>query len=59
MLDYMTLRRVREMKNVSQNSLAKELGCSRNYISMIENGNQAYTEEKMKEILKAIYKLSA
>lgn len=56
-LSYDMLQRMRIMNDISQNKLAKEIGCSRNYISMIENGKQTYTEEQCNKILNALYKL--
>lgn len=54
---YEMLTRIRVMNGISQTKLAKELKCTRNYISMIENGKQGYTEQKGNEILDALYKL--
>ena len=56
-LSYEMLQRMRIMNDISQTKLAKEIGCTRNYISMIENGKQTYTEEQCNKILNALYKL--
>ena len=56
-IDYETLKRMRVMNGITQKELAKELGVTRNYLSMIENGNQSYSEETGNKILSALYVL--
>lgn len=50
------LRYTRILYGLTQTEVATELGCKRNYISMVENGNDM-SEEKYAEIMNAIYKV--
>ena len=38
-------RRIRESRNLTQKELADRIGCTRNYISMVENGVRMPTDE--------------
>ena len=43
------LRRMRILKNITQEEIAKELGVKTNYISMMENEHRDVTEENYKK----------
>lgn len=50
--DYKLFKRVRIAQGLTQEGLAKRMGCTRNYISMVENGHEKPNKawlEKWKE----------
>ena len=51
------IRYIRTNYGLSLEQVAKELGVTRNYLSMVENNKTMVSEEKLVEILNAIYKL--
>ena len=51
------IRYIRTNYGLSLEQVAKELGVTRNYLSMVENNKTMVSEEKLLEILNAIYKL--
>ena len=59
MLSQEKMKFLRILHNISQKTLAKEIGCTRNHISMVENRNNVCTEEFYKKYIKAIYKISS
>ncbi|NME94596.1 helix-turn-helix transcriptional regulator [Clostridium cochlearium] len=58
MLSQEKMKFLRVLHNISQKELAKEIGCTRNHISMVENRKNVCTEEFYKNYIKAIYKIS-
>ncbi|WP_096634858.1 helix-turn-helix transcriptional regulator [Clostridium cochlearium] len=58
MLSQEKMKFLRVLHNISQKELAKEIGCTRNHISMVENRNNVCTEEFYNKYIKAIYKIS-
>ena len=50
----MGLKEVREKKGMTQQELADKIGCVRQTISMIENGNNQLTVEMAKKISKVL-----
>ncbi|MBX4271458.1 helix-turn-helix domain-containing protein [Clostridium estertheticum] len=57
MLDYRQLKHLRLLHNLSQADIAKELGISRNYISMVESHDRTYSKEWHDNYVKTIYTL--
>ena len=56
-MDIQTLARIRAYCKVSQKAVADELGCTKQYITMVERGQKKdITQEQMLKILDAIYK---
>lgn len=51
------LRYLRIIYGLSQSDISRELNCTRNYLSQLENGKLNFGEEKYKEIVNAIYKI--
>lgn len=51
------IRYTRTNYKLSLEQVAKELGVTRNYLSQIENNKVVATDDKLLEILNAIYKL--
>ena len=51
------LKYLRIIYGLSQNDISKELNCTRNYLSQLENEKLNFGEEKYKEIINAIYKI--
>ena len=43
------LRRVRILKGITQEEVAKELGCKHGYISMMENEHRSITEDNYRK----------
>ncbi|MCR1971665.1 helix-turn-helix transcriptional regulator [Clostridium cochlearium] len=58
MLSQEKMKFLRVLHNISQKELAKEIGCTRNHISMVENRNNVCTEDFYQKYIKAIYKIS-
>jgi transcriptional regulator with XRE-family HTH domain len=48
------LKRIREAKNMSQGDIMRSLGCSRSYISNIENGKTNPTLSTIAKLAKAV-----
>ena len=51
------IRRTRTDYGLSLEQVGKELGVTKNYLSQIENNKVVATDDKLLEILNAIYKL--
>lgn len=51
------LRYLRIIYGLSQSDISRELNCTRNYLSQLENGKLNFGEEKYKEIVNVIYKI--
>ncbi|MHB8065271.1 MAG: helix-turn-helix domain-containing protein [Ruminiclostridium sp.] len=50
-----TLKQIRLIKNLSQQDIADRIGCSNNYISMLENRSQTFGKEMYEKWLHALY----
>ena len=50
-----TFRKIREMNGKSQKKLADMLGCTRNYISLIENNYKKPSKEFIERWKQAVY----
>ncbi len=48
------LKRIRETKNMSQGDVMRSMGCSRSYVSNIENGKTNPTLETISKLAKAL-----
>lgn len=59
MLSVEKLKHLRLLQNLSQSNIANVLGVSKNYISMLENRKQNFSEDFYTRWLNAIYKLSS
>ncbi|KHO38934.1 hypothetical protein OR62_08655 [Clostridium tetani] len=59
MLSQEKMKFLRQLHNISQIALAKEIGCTRNHISMVENRNNVLTEEFYNKYINAIYKIAS
>jgi transcriptional regulator with XRE-family HTH domain len=53
------LKLLRLINDITQKELATEMGVSKNYISMVENGKRGYSQEQHDRYVNAIYKVSA
>lgn len=51
------IRRTRTDYNLSLEQVGKELGVTKNYLSQIENNKVVATEDKLIDILNAVYKV--
>ena len=51
------IRRTRTDYNLSLEQVGKELGVTKNYLSQIENNKVVASEDKLIEILNAVYKV--
>ena len=51
------IRRTRTDYNLSLEQVGKELGVTKNYLSQIENNKVVATDDKLLEILNAVYKV--
>lgn len=51
------IRRTRTDYNLSLEQVGKELGVTKNYLSQIENNKVVASEDKLIEILNAVYRL--
>lgn len=51
------IRRTRTDYNLSLEQVGKELGVTKNYLSQIENNKVVATEDKLLDILNAIYRV--
>lgn len=58
MLDGQKMKHLRLLQNLTQSNIANLLGVSKNYISMLENRKQNFSEDFYIRWLDAIYKLS-
>lgn len=58
MLSAEKMQFLRRLSNVTQTEVAKELNCTKNLISMIENRKQNCSEEWQKKYIDAIYKIA-
>lgn len=58
MLNIEKLRDLRRLHNVSQIELGKELGVTKNYISMVENRHEKLTKQFHDRYINAVYKIS-
>lgn len=58
MLSPEKLKFLRQLHNITQIELGKEMKISKNYISMIENRKTNYTEEWEQKYIQAIYKIA-
>lgn len=56
MLSGYKLKMLRIKKRVTQTKIAKDLGVTRNYISMIENEHRDLNEEQYKKYLDSLYR---
>lgn len=59
MLDGQKMKHLRLLQNLTQSNVGAVLGCSKNYISILENRKQFYSEEWYQRWLNAIYKLGS
>ncbi len=48
------LKRIRETKNMSQGDVMRSMGCSRSYVSNIENGKTNPTLETISKLAKVL-----
>ena len=51
------LKYLRIIYNLSQQTIAKELGVTRNYLSQLENEKLVMSEDKFSEIVDCIYRI--
>lgn len=58
MLSADKLKHLRLLHGISQIELGKEMGITKNYISMVENRKQNYTQEWHDKYVNAIYKVA-
>ncbi|OFI04966.1 helix-turn-helix domain protein [Clostridium acetireducens DSM 10703] len=58
MLSAEKLKFLRLLHGISQIELGKELGISKNYISMVENRKTSYSEEWEEKYINAVYKIA-
>ncbi|AKA71225.1 helix-turn-helix domain-containing protein [Clostridium scatologenes] len=59
MLSAEKMKHLRLLHGISQVELGKEMGISKNLISMVENRKQNYTQEWHDKYINAIYKVAA
>lgn len=59
MLDGTKMKHLRLLQGLSQSQIGAIMGCSKNYISMLENRKQTYSEEWYQRWLSTIYKLGS
>lgn len=57
MLNYMELTDLRRRLRVSQKELANKVGCTRNYISGVENGKEYYKKEFHNKYVNGLYEV--
>ncbi len=50
----MNLKKIREAKNMSQGDVMRVMGCSRSYVSNIENGKTNPTLETISKLAKVL-----
>ena len=48
------LRRLREQTGITQDGMAKKMGCSRQYISMVEKGGQSISLDQIEKFAQAL-----
>ena len=53
------LKFLRLIHDVTQKEIGDEMGTSKNYISMMENGKRSYSKEQHNKYVNAVYKVSA
>ncbi|EPY6472013.1 helix-turn-helix transcriptional regulator [Clostridium sporogenes] len=58
MLSAEKLKFLRLLHNISQKDLGAEMGISKNYISMIENRKEGYSQDWHDRYVKAVYKIA-
>lgn len=58
MLSAEKLKYLRLLHDITQVELGKELGISRNYISMVENRKESFSEEWCNNCVNAIYRIA-
>lgn len=59
MLDGQKMKHLRLLQNLTQSNVGAVLGCTKNYISILENRKQFCSEEFYQRWLNAIYKLGS
>jgi transcriptional regulator with XRE-family HTH domain len=59
MIDGQKMKHLRLLQNLTQSNVGAVLGCSKNYISILENRKQTYSQEWYERWLSAIYKLGS
>ena len=58
MLSPEKLKYLRLLHNLTQTDVAKEINATKNYLSMLENNKEPYSQEMHDKIVNAIYKVS-
>lgn len=58
MLSVEKIKFLRQLHGLTQQKVADELGCTKNYISMLENRKQEYSADFAKRWVDAIYTLA-
>ncbi len=58
MLSAEKIKFLRQLHGLTQQKVADELGCTKNYISMLENRKQEYSADFAKRWVDAIYTLA-
>lgn len=58
MLSVEKIKFLRQLHGLTQQKVADELGCTKNYISMLENRKQEYSSDFAKRWVDAIYTLA-
>jgi transcriptional regulator with XRE-family HTH domain len=53
------LKFLRLIHDVTQKEIGDEMGTSKNYISMMENGKRSYSKEQHNRYVNAVYKVSS
>lgn len=53
------LKFLRLIRDVTQKEIGDEMGTSKNYISMMENGKRSYSKEQHNRYVNAVYKVSS
>ncbi|UZW14333.1 helix-turn-helix transcriptional regulator [Clostridium pasteurianum] len=59
MLDGQKMKHLRLLQNLTQSNVGAVLGCTKNYISILENRKQFCSEEFYQRWLSSIYKLGS
>lgn len=55
MLSEKKLKEIRLIKNLSLQDVGDRIGCSKNYISMLENGKKPFNQEFYRKWIDALY----
>ncbi|GAA0723669.1 hypothetical protein GCM10008905_16560 [Clostridium malenominatum] len=58
MLSAEKLKFLRQLHRITQTELGKEMGITKNFISMIENRKENYTEDWCKRYVNAVYTIA-